>query len=773
MNHTLLTSLYEWGTIAGMLAAISLSVQYFLSGRKQEMSYVLLSYAVSISLAALVALRIVSLLDWQRALSSADIAAQMFTNLVLVVAAFVHPQVRSTAQRRRFAELQQINQQLQYRRQMFDAFMREVPGVVVIKKPDGQLLYVNDSLQRLFGISPQSVIGKPGFPFEPGIAAAVKKQDQEVIATHQQSEITELIKLNNVERTMTMSKFLIPSAQGEPLLGGLAIDITDEVARKDRIAGLASIIELSPDAVYCYDEQGIITFWNTAAEKLLGYSQEEMVGHSIEPVMPPENPKEYERIASMIRDKGEMRNLETVRIARDGSKKQVVISASRTFDADGRMLCALMLRDVSQLSQIKNAVSSLNEQLTERIKELSRTNTSLEQARDEALRASSVKSAFIANISHELRTPLGGILGMSELVLQEEPLSGDQRHLVALIHRSAQALLDLVNDILDLSKLEAGKMSIERELFSPSDLIEQCAALVRPAAINKHLTVSTHKSDSLPELVNGDIGKVRQTLLILLGNAVKFTAQGSIDVSVSVESHLPGHCQLHISVRDTGIGISPSDSDKLFAPFSALSTPWRAEGVGLGLALAKRFVELMGGSIGFETVPAKGSTFWFKVPFEYTSNRPCPSQPSDAAAAAGISPEKLKQCWVLSVEDNAVLSKLTLRQLEVIGVHVDSATSVAEAIEKGCSGKFDIILMDVHLPDGTGYDAAVQIRAKLTRRDKRPSIVAMTAGAMAEERQTALDAGMDDFLSKPVTLDNLRQTIIDCLQHPSQPLPGA
>ncbi|HEY9791091.1 MAG TPA: PAS domain S-box protein [Candidatus Obscuribacterales bacterium] len=765
MNHPFPSSVYELATLAGMVAAISLSIQYYMAGRKQEMSYFMLAYAVAASLAALVALRLVTLLQWPHRVDLPNMAAECFTNLILVVAAVVHPTVRRKAQRRRFAELQQCNQKLTYRKEMFDTFMREVPGVVVIKKPNGQLLYVNDSVQRLFGISPQSVVGTFGFPYDESTATAIKKHDQEVMDTHHQLEITEVVRLNNVERTMTMSKFLIPHGKGEPLLGGVAIDMTEELARKERLAGLASIIELSPDAVYVYDEQGIVSFWNTAAEKLLGYSVNEMSGRSIEPIMPPVNKKEYEMIARTIRQHGELRNLETIRIAKDGSAKQVVISGSRTFDADGKMLCALMLRDVSQLKIMENAVASLNEQLTERIKELSRTNNSLEQARDEALRASKVKSAFIANISHELRTPLGGILGMSELVLQEKSLTADQRHLVSMIHRSAQALLDLVNDILDLSKLEAGKMNVESELFSPGNVADQCVALIRPAAMNKRLAVKVHKSQQLPELLDGDAGKVRQVLLILLSNAVKFTSEGSIDVSLSVHE-LSGQRRLHVLVEDTGIGVTAQDADKLFAPFSALSTPWRAEGVGLGLALAKRFVELMNGAIGFQTKPAQGSRFWFEVPFQEISSRPDAAEPSSAGAvdaAVAVPADKLKRCRVLSVEDNLVLAKLTLRQLEVIGVHIESATTVAEAVEKACSGNFDIILMDIHLPDGTGYDATEQIRTRLAQDQRAPRIIAMTAGAMEEERELALKAGMDDFLAKPVTLDDLRRTIINAL----------
>src|SRR6185437_13090299 len=188
MNHPFPSSVYELATLAGMVAAISLSIQYYMAGRKQEMSYFMLAYAVAASLAALVALRLVTLLQWPHRVDLPNMAAECFTNLILVVAAVVHPTVRRKAQRRRFAELQQCNQKLTYRKEMFDTFMREVPGVVVIKKPNGQLLYVNDSVQRLFGISPQSVVGTFGFPYDESTATAIKKHDQEVMDTHHQLE---------------------------------------------------------------------------------------------------------------------------------------------------------------------------------------------------------------------------------------------------------------------------------------------------------------------------------------------------------------------------------------------------------------------------------------------------------------------------------------------------------------------------------------------------------------------------------------------------------
>jgi PAS domain S-box-containing protein len=753
--------IYQVETFAGMCAAAVLTLQYLVPSFLKKTSYVNLGYAVAALLAAQTILRLDEL--FSASVPASDLISQSVTNAILVAAAFVHPLIRRTAGRQRFDELQEVNTQLRRRKQVFEAFMNEVPGLVFMKGQDGRLLYLNDHAKRLFNIDMSSTISQSQVPLQlPDIDISKEELRRQARDSGEKSKFTQVLTINNIQRTMTVSTFPLTGPQGESLVGGIAIDMTDQLESKIRTEALAAIVRLSPDAIYCIEEDGTVVFWNEAAERLYGYSKEEMIGQSIKKVVPAHLHDEMDQVRAITRDKGEVRNYETIRVGKDGIERQVAISTSHIVTSDEKVLCALSVRDISQLKQIEKRIDSLNKALTEGIKELFQTNEILQQARDEALKAANVKSAFVANISHELRTPLGGITGMSELALREEPLTDDERHMIELIHNSANALLKLVNNILDLSKLEAGKMKSELELFAADELIQECLVLVRPAAASKELTITTAMAPGVPEMLNGDRDKIRHVTLALLDNAVKYTVEGSIGLEVSAERTETDKSRLRIAVKDTGVGIAPEDAGKVFAPFSTVATPGRAGGVGLGLALAKRMVELMNGEIAFESELGRGSTFWVSIPFQHTGIKPR-VRGTTSSGQRRIVAQGLSRFSVLSVEDDHMLSKLILRQLQAIGVSTDSACSVAEAVEKASAKCFDIIFMDMHLPDGLGCEAVREIRA-LQRDAAKPSvIIAMTAGVTPEERDEALQAGMDEFISKPISFERLRETVLNWL----------
>ena len=345
-------------------------------------------------------------------------------------------------------------------------------------------------------------------------------------------------------------------------------------------------------------------------------------------------------------------------------------------------------------------------------------------------------------------------------------------------------MLTIVNDILDLSKLEDELIHLESKPFRPSDLVHDCVKLVQPGAANKQLKLTVTIDAHLPEQVLGDQSKVRQILLNLLGNAIKFTAKGSVEVEVEVvqTDEDDSAATLRFSVKDSGTGIAPGDAPLLFTPFSRIEKSTKGiKGSGLGLAISKRYVDLMNGTINFESTKNLGSTFWFALPFIKVDSAGSLSDTTSNSKNKILEADLFRTGKVLVIEDNPVLSALTMKQLIRFGITADTTANGKTAIEKVKAGDFDIILMDVNLPDISGYEVTQAIRQLEAESDatkaqshltkQRHIIVAMTAGAMTGDREKALDAGMDDYMAKPVETGKLRETLLYWLRQLPQHKP--
>jgi PAS domain S-box-containing protein len=395
----------------------------------------------------------------------------------------------------------------------------------------------------------------------------------------------------------------------------------------------------------------------------------------------------------------------------------------------------------------------------ERREELEELNKVLEKAKDEALQASNLKSAFIASISHELRTPLSGILGNIELLHSGGGLREEQMQELATAHACAHSLLLIVNDLLDLSRIEVGKLSIEQVLFSPIDLINEVSRTLAPAINAKGLEFKTSVEPQVPNRVVGDPGRIRQVLLNLINNAVKFTHQGFVSLEAGLEvGTQPEICSIKFEIHDTGIGIASADQTLLFQPFSQVdSSLTRAfGGAGLGLALCKNLVELMGGNLGVESEKGHGSVFWFTVPFTIQRSAEPVAQPTPIVSL----PIALEGKVVLVVEDSPVVQKIVRKQLSSLGLQSLGVVTGQEAIETIAAGHFDLILMDFNLPDMTGLDVTRAIRNMQAKSGvEHVPIIAMTAAAMKGDKEMCLESGMDDYLSKPVTIRQLREKL--------------
>jgi len=379
----------------------------------------------------------------------------------------------------------------------------------------------------------------------------------------------------------------------------------------------------------------------------------------------------------------------------------------------------------------------------------------LTMARDKAIEASTFKSAFVAQISHELRTPLSGVLGMLELLLEAD-LNKDQCALAERALEAGRSLLTILNDILDLSKIEAGKLSLERVPFNVIYLTQECSRFFATDATKKELKLSTQVDQGIPEFVIGDPTRVRQVLFNFIGNAVKFTDAGSVAVRLDVERQNEDRIHLRFSIADTGSGIARESHELLFKPFSQLGRSSRQKqiGTGLGLAISKRLVEMMEGEIGFQSQEGAGSTFWFVVPFAKTHG-PKERVPTDTDK------EHLTQVskGILVVDDSTIIQELVSRQLKQLGYAYKVAPSAEEAIRLVNSNKFDSILMDCGMPGMTGFDATQAIRKQESGTTRRIPIIAMTAMTMTGDDEKCFAAGMDDYLPKPFTLQDLRKKL--------------
>ncbi|NJN46524.1 MAG: response regulator [Candidatus Competibacteraceae bacterium] len=498
------------------------------------------------------------------------------------------------------------------------------------------------------------------------------------------------------------------------------------------------ITETSPAAILISRlSDGKILFCNPAASELILMPQQALLGRLDRDLYCQE--KERRALIQVVQSQGRIRNNEISFNRADNTTFWGLTSAD-LLDLDGQSAMLLVIVDITERKYAEQA---------------------LRQAKDAAEAANRAKSDFLANMSHEIRTPMNAIVGMTDLVLDSE-LTEEQREYLSLVKSSVDALLIIINEILDFSKIEAGRLCLNTTAFQLRTLLAETVKALTVRAEQTGLKVCCSIAPDVPDAVIGDPGRLRQILINLFGNAIKFTESGEIQLQVTAESGTADQIILRFAVQDTGIGIPIDKQQVIFAPFTQAEgfATRRFGGTGLGLAICKHLVDMMGGRIWVESEPGKGSTFFFTVDFERQPAvveathaempTPLPDVESRIAEPKHRSDPNQRTLSVLLAEDNPINQLLAVTVLEKQGHRVSVVHNGLEAVALHEQNHFDVILMDIQMPEMDGFQATALIRAHESRTDRHTPIVAMTAHAMKGDRELCLAKGMDDYIAKPV-----------------------
>ena len=428
----------------------------------------------------------------------------------------------------------------------------------------------------------------------------------------------------------------------------------------------------------------------------------------------------------------------------------------RDIDAQGNSF-SMFQGAIALESQVKERTLALQQAL----RKLEHTNLELQASNEAAQQANRAKSAFLAAMSHELRTPMNGVVGMTEILLNTQ-LGSAQQHYTRIIQRSALSLLRILNDILDFSKIEADQLQTEMNAFDLRQAFDNNLSILRPEIDSKRLELSIDWPAELPVLVHGDALRFTQILTNLIGNAIKFTADGFISIRARVLNHDASSIEYHFEITDTGVGIKPEALDLLFTPFIQAdnSTTRKFGGTGLGLAIVRRLCRMMGGDCGASSEYGKGSCFWFTIRFK-------PAQLSEVIQTQPLKvlPQPIslrsRQLAVLLVEDDCINQEVATALLEMLDCHCTVAANGQIAIDLLQSpSHFDLVLMDCQMPVMDGFEATRRIRSSESGSSRHMPIVALTANAMVGDREICLESGMDDFMSKPFQLNELKEMLM-------------
>ncbi|QGQ97656.1 PAS domain S-box protein [Paenibacillus psychroresistens] len=547
------------------------------------------------------------------------------------------------------------------------------------------------------------------------------------VAKHQNRYMQKGGKVAWCEVTFT----LIRDEVGTPL--HYLIQIVDITERKESENKLQETIErytslkkYNHDAILSLDLQGQVMNGNKMAEKLTGYKLDtELIGMDIANLIGHENVKRI--LEDALHDNTVEQGIESI-ITKEGEEVEVLTSIAPIFINSHNIGFYLIAKDISEQKKLL-------------------------LAKESAESTNQAKSEFLAMMSHEIRTPMNGVIGMTELLLETTMLNSEQREYVEIIRKSGDSLLAIINDILDLSKIEAGKSELQEDILDVRNSISDTLSIFSSKAAEKQLELNYLVGHDVPEYIISDADRLRQVLLNLVGNAVKFTEGGEVIVRVKKVIVEPDTSHLEFTVNDTGIGIPTTRLTDIFEPFSQVDSFMNRthEGTGLGLAISKKIVELMGGTIRAESDGQQGSSFIFTI--RYTPKISVEHKTKQSLYLPSERPGK-----ILIAEDNKINQIVLAKMLEKLGHSVTIADDGDAVVKAAMNEVYDIIFMDLHMPVMNGFEATKRIK-ETSPPDTCPIIIAVTANALKGDREKCLAAGMDDYISKPIKRDVVTRLI--------------
>jgi len=657
---------------------------------------------------------------------------------------------------------------LREERQLRATIMEAIPGICYTLDHNRCLHYWNQTFERLMERSPEDLKGINALDFFEGDdRRVIHERIVEAFTTGAKVEVEATLVIDNDRRIPFLFNNRRIEMGGQPVLVGVGIDVSALRAAWDALRRLNSELEQRVrertrelqaanaqliDTQFALDSVGIGITWadfatgrfihaNRFSAEFLGYSLDELLQLRVWDIDPNFPPEAFAQITRQIRERGHLQ-FETEQLTKDN--RRLPVEMNIYYHAGNGVTPPKLIAFMSDIARRKDAEAALR------------------QAKEASEAASAAKSEFLANMSHEIRTPLNAILGLNFLLKKEDPSSVQLERLTKM-EVAGRHLLSLINDILDLSKIEAGRMDLEHTSFHLSAVLDNVASIVRDAAANKGLTLEVD-TDGVPLWLWGDVTRLRQSLLNFASNAVKFTERGKICLRSLLLREQDAALQVRFEVEDTGIGLTPEQQTRMFQAFEQAedSTARKFGGTGLGLALTRRLVELMGGDVGLHSIPGVGSTFWFSVPLQ------CGHGPMPILVPTGVQGDAESRlstrhlgARLLLAEDNPINVEVVLEMLHAVGIDVAVAANGREAVERARQQTFDLILMDMQMPEIGGIEATRLIRG-LPQWADRP-IIALTANAFAEDRRACLEAGMNDVLTKPVEPGLLYATILHWL----------
>lgn len=615
----------------------------------------------------------------------------------------------------------------------------------------------SDEVYRIHGVDPDT--------FDPNLSAGIDfyhPDDREAVTAWVGQAIEtgtceafrmRLIRADGEERIVSSQGVLQRDDEGRPVaLFGVFQDVTAEVAAHRAVAASEARYRLladnATDVIGTYTPDCVFTWVSPAAEAVLGYRPEDMVGKStLRFVHPDDRPAALAAFQAYVAaGPGATSPVVSYRaLAANGEPRWMEAHPLALYDDDGRLTGFQdIVRDVSAQKALQDA---------------------LVEARDRAEEAARAKSEFLANMSHELRTPLTSVIGFSGLLQASEALGPMERRYADRIGTASEALLSVINDILDYSKLGAGAVEMDPQPIDVAAWARGAVEMIDGQCQKKGLSLTLVVAPEVPPRLVGDEGRLRQVLLNFLSNACKFTAEGVVSVAISAEAADAG-ARLRVAVTDSGIGIAPDKIDVLFDRFTQAdqSTTRTYGGTGLGLAISRRLIELMGGEVGVESQPGQGSTFWFEVPLPIDADGAGDARAQAAMDAAAVAPG----ARILVADDAPANRDLVSTLLTGLGLEVETVGDGAEAVEALRRGGHDLVLMDVHMPGLDGLAATRAIRA-LAGPVARTPVIALTANVQPEKVARCREAGMDDHVGKPINVAELVETLGRHLRPAAQP----